>query len=330
MARQTCIALVLLGWAASAWVNPAWANPPAEKLFDELSYDFGSVPRGQSLTHPFRVINKTDKTVHVSSVRVSCGRCSSARALQTTLEPGQETVILVHMYSSAFAGVKDISIYVAFGPRYEEVRLAIRANSREDLAYNPDSLNFGKIKRGAGAAQTMTISFYGAPTKIIEAKSESNYVQLALAPAKGPAGDATYTLEAKIRPDTPAGKWYTDIWVTTTNPAMPKLRVPLTVEVEAALSVSPQAVSLGDIKAGGETDRKVIIRGSTPFRITSITGSDGELEVHEAKSERKAVHVLTVTVRPSVVGELNRTIRVQTDIKNGGDIEFRTIANIVP
>lgn len=325
MARHCCIVLVLLGWAATAR-----ANPPAEKFFDELTYDFGSVPRGQTLTHPFRLVNKTDKAVQISNVRVSCGRCSSARAIQTTLQPGQETVILAQMYSSAFSGSKDISIYVAFAPKYEEVRLTIRANSREDLIYNPDSLNFGKVKRGLGAKQSMTISFYGAPTQIVDAKSESNYVQLSMGQAKGPNGEPMFQLEAKIRPDTPAGKWYTDIWVTTTNPSMPKLRVPLTVEVEAALSVTPNSVSLGEIRAGGETDRKVIIRGATPFRITKITGSDGELQVREAKSESKTVHVLTVTVRPSSVGALNRTIRVHTDIKNGGDIEFQTIANIIP
>ena len=41
-------------------------------------------------------------------------------------------------------------------------------------------------------------------------------------------------------------------------------------------------------------------------------------------------HVLTVTLRPNVAGDMNRVIRVQTDIKNGGDIEFQTMANIVP
>ena len=326
MVRHCCIVVALLGWATLAR-----ANPPAEKFFDELTYDFGSVPRGQTLTHPFRVVNKTDKTVQISNVRVSCGRCASARAIQTTLEPGQETVVLAQMFSSAFSGNKDISIYVAFAPKYEEVRLTVRANSREDLVYNPDSLNFGKVKRGAGAAQSMSISFYGGvPTRVMDAKSDSNYVQLSLAQTKGPGGEPVFQLEAKIRPDTPAGKWYTDIWVTTNNASMPKLRVPLTVEVEAALSVTPNFVSLGEIKAGGETDRKVIIRAAGPFLITNITGSDGELQVREAKSESKAVHVLTVTVRPSVVGELNRTIRVQTDIKNGGDIEFQAIANIIP
>ena len=326
MFRHSCVWIVLLGLAASARAS-SWAD----SLFDELTYDFGSVPRGQLLTHPFRVVNKTDKTVQIGNVRVSCGMCSSARAVQTTLEPGQETFILAQMYTNRFAAVKDITIYVQFNqPKFEEVRLAIRANSREDLVYNPDSLAFGKVKRGTGAEQSMTIAFYGAPTKIQAAKSESNYVQLSFKEAKGASGDSSFQLQAKIRPDTPAGKWYTDIWVMTNNPTMPKLRVPLTVEVEAALSVSPNAVSLGEIKAGGETDRKVIIRGAKPFRITSISGTDGVLKVHEAKAESKTVHVLTVTIRPNVVGELNRTIRVQTDIKTGGDIEFQALANIVP
>ena len=326
MVRHCCIWAVLLGLAASARAN-SWADG----LFDEQTYDFGSVPRGQLLTHPFRVVNKTDKTVQIGNVRVSCGMCASARAVQTTLEPGQETFILANMHTNRFSSFKEITVYVQFtAPKFEEVRLIIRSNSREDLVYNPDSLSFGKLKRGAGAVQSMTITFYGAPTKILDAKSESNYVQVSCKQTKGTSGDSNYQIEAKVRPDTPVGKWYTDIWVNTDNASMPKLRVPLTVEVEALLSVSPTAVALGEIKAGGETDRKVILRSAQPFVITGITGTDNVVQVREAKAESKTVHVLTVTLRPSVVGELHRTIRVQTDLKNGGDIEFQTIANIVP
>lgn len=325
MFRHCCTWVVLLGLAASARAS-SWVDG----MFEETSYDFGSVPRGQTLSHPFRVVNKTSKTVQIGNVRVSCGLCSSARAVQTTLEPGQETVILAQMHTNRFSHVKDITIYVQFtAPNFEEVRLSMRANSREDLIYNPDSLSFGKLKRGAGGAQSMTITFLGAASKILDAKSESNYVSLSFKEAKA-SGDSSFILEAKIRPDTPAGKWYTDIWVTTDNAAMPKLRVPLTVEVEAALSVSPTAVSLGQIKAGGETDRKVIIRSANPFSITKISGTDGILQVREAKAENKTVHVLTLTLRPTVAGELQRTIRVHTDIKNGGSIEFQALANVVP
>jgi hypothetical protein len=323
MFRQCCIWVVLLGWAGSA--QASWADA----LFDELSFDFGSVPRGQLLSHPFRVANNTDKSVTIAGARVSCG-CVSTRIMQSTLKPGEETVILAHMDTSRFFGSKTVTVYVHFAqPKFEEVRVWVQANSREDVVFNPEALNFGKIKRGAAPTQAMTVTFYGTPTNVVEAKSDSNYVQVAVKENKA-NGESSAQIEAKIRADTPAGKWYTDIWLITNNPAMPKLRVPLTVEIEAALSVSPHSVSLGEVKAGAESDRKVMIRGVKPFRITKITGTDAQLQVRASKLESKSVHVLTVTVRPQAVGELSRVIRVHTDLKPGGDIEFHTTATIVP
>jgi hypothetical protein len=141
MFRQSCTWVVLLALATSARAN-GWADG----LFEETHYDFGSAPRGQTLTHPFRVVNRTDKTVQIGNVRVSCGLCSSAYAAQSTLAPGQETVILAQMNTNRFSQVKDITVYVQFtAPNFEEVRLTMRANSREDLVYNPDSLAFGKL-----------------------------------------------------------------------------------------------------------------------------------------------------------------------------------------
>jgi hypothetical protein len=37
---------------------------------------------------------------------------------------------------------------------------------------------------------------------------------------------------------------------------MPKVRVPLTVEIQSALSVSPASVILGQAKVGEQTERK--------------------------------------------------------------------------
>src|SRR5262249_15121454 len=79
---------ILLGFCAATSARASWADG----LFDELSRDFGSVPRGPTLQHPFRVVNKTDQYVTISGVRVSCG-CVSAQALKATLAPGEETAI---------------------------------------------------------------------------------------------------------------------------------------------------------------------------------------------------------------------------------------------
>ena len=133
MVRHCLVCLVLV--AAAVPARASWAD----SLFDELSCDFGSVPHGQLASHPFRLVNRTKSTVHISSVRVSCS-CTSAQAVQDTVAPGQDTAILVQMDTRRFYGFRAITVYVQFDqPAFDEVRLAVQANSRDDVAVLPDS-----------------------------------------------------------------------------------------------------------------------------------------------------------------------------------------------
>src|ERR1019366_5772245 len=106
MYRYSFLCIALLGVASQVH-----AQNKADGMFDELSRDFGSVPRGQIVSHPFRIVNNTKQPVHIAEVRVSCGRCSSARALQTLLQPGQETAIIATMDTNQFIGTKNITIF---------------------------------------------------------------------------------------------------------------------------------------------------------------------------------------------------------------------------
>ena len=325
MLRYTFMLTALLGVA-----NYAHAQTKADGMFDELSRDFGSVPRGQVVMHPFRIVNTSKQPINIANVTVSCG-CVKAYALKNQLQPGEETAVIAQMNTGVFINTRTVTIFVTFNqPRFQEVRLWVQANSREDVQFNPGNIAFGQVKRGATPEATMVVAFLGAQTQITDLKSESNYVQPTIKQVKKPSGDTAYEVTAKLRGDTPAGKWYTDLWLTTNNPSMPRLRVPVTVEVESPLTVNPSTVSLGQIKAGTESDRKVIIRGLRPFRITGISGTDGELQVRTTSNESKAVHVLTVTLSPREPGDLARIIRVQTDLQNGGDIEFHAQAEVVP
>src|SRR5262245_16962795 len=115
MLRYSLGTLILLAAANLAAAN--WGDG----LFDELSRDFGSVSHGQVVNHPFRLVNNTKETVRVSNVRVSCG-CVLARAMQSTLAPGQETVIYAQMDTGRFYNTKGVTIYVQFDqPRFDEV-----------------------------------------------------------------------------------------------------------------------------------------------------------------------------------------------------------------
>jgi hypothetical protein len=318
MVRYSLMLAAVLATAGSASAV-TWA----EATFNELSKDFGSAPRGPTLSHPFRLVNNTKGDITIASVRVSCG-CVSASALKTTLKPGEETAILARMDTNRFSGTKSVTIFVQFSqPQWEEVRLVVQANSRDDVILSPESLAMGHAKRGSGPTATVEVTLLGSQAKVTGVQSESNYVQTMFKETKKDNGELTYNLTAKLRSDAPVGKWYTDVWLKTNSPSMPKVRVPLTVEVESALSVSPAAVSLGQVAVGSQVERKVIVRGTQPFRITDVRGADGELIVSDSANDSQAIHVLTVTLKGGKPGDLNRTLRVITDLQEEGEIDFR-------
>jgi hypothetical protein len=319
------LAVFTLLWGAAGITH---AGPWSDAFFDESGCDFGTVPRGMQLSHQFRVVNKSKDNVSISNVRVSCG-CVSASALKYQLGPGEETVILANMDSRRFFGFKQVTVFVTFSaPRFEETRLNVQAVARDDVSFAPESIAMGKVKKGESKAGKMTMSFTGG-AKITEISSESAFVQPTFKDISNGAGTA-WEIEANLRGDTPPGRWYTEIWVKTANPNFPKLRVPVTVEVETALSTLPTKVNLGEVKAGLEVDRQIMVRGPSPFRITNITGTDGQIQVRQVANDAKTVHILTLTLNPARVGELNRTIQVETDLKSNGKIAFDAHANVVP
>ncbi len=317
------------GWVLVASVclaGPASAGSWADAMFEDLSKDFGSVPRGPAVAFPFRFTNNTGQHVHVSGVRVSCG-CTSAQALQQDLAPGESSAIQASMDTRRFFGLKSVTIYVTFDqPHWEEVRLWVQANGRDDITISPEAFALGRAKHGTNPSASVTVRFLGdSQTQILEVQRESNYVQTTVKEVQRDTSGVSYEVTASIRPDTPAGKWYTDLWLKTNNASM-RVRVPLTVEIEPNLDVKPVAVALGDVKPGVATERKIIIRGANPFRITKVQGTDEQLTVKDSTPESNAVHVLTLTFKPKVAGELNRKLKVQTDLKQDGEVEFEAKA----
>jgi hypothetical protein len=314
-------------WAATAAPAATWADG----LFDELSKDFGSVQRGNMASHSFRVTNKTRNPVNIFNVRVSCG-CTTAWGVKTFLQPGESTTIEAQMDTSRFVGVRSVTIFVQFDrPHFEEVRLWIQANARNDFSVTPATLSVGQVKRGSTPAASTTITFHGHQgARITEVLGESNYIRPAVKEVRRQDHEVVYQVTARLRSDTPVGKWYTDVWVKTNLPSLPQVRVPLTVEVESALTVSPSAVTFGSVKSKDESERRVIVRGVKPFKILEVKGTDGQVQVRNSTTGARAVHVLTIKFNPAKSGDLNRLLRVKTDLKDDGEIDFRVLASVAP
>lgn len=318
--------------AVSFWTASfAWSATWADALFEEFSKDFGSVPRGPMLSHYFRVVNNLRVPVTIADVRVSCG-CVSAMAPKGHLQPGEETHILAKMDTTRFLGLKSVTVYVQFSqPAFEEVRLSVQANGRNDFAVTPDTLAFGQLKRGGTPSASVLLAFYGNnSTQITEVKCESNYIQPRVQEVRRLDSEVTYQVSARVRADSPVGKWYTDVWLKTNDPGMAPIRVPLTVEIESALSINPETVALGTVKTGTENERRVIVRGVKPFKIPQVLGADDHLLVRVDSPAAKPVHVLTIKLKAGGPGEVERTLSILTDLADDNKIDFHVSAQIVP
>jgi hypothetical protein len=321
-------AIVVVGLCVA---SSARANTWADGLFDSLSKDFGSVPNGQIVSHPFRVINNTGSPVRIIGVRVSCD-CVKAYALKQVLQPNEETAVMAQMDTGRFLNSRTVTIFVTFDtPAFAEVRLWVRATSREDISVVPDTLVFGAVKRGATPNKSVTISLLGNPNhRILQVSCDSNYVQPLCKLVRNNNFEVVYDLSATLRSDTPPGKWFTDVWVTTNIPALPKLRVPLTVEVQSALSVSPNNILMGKVKPNTERVQKIVVRGIEPFRVLGVKGVDKQIQVFGDTTQAKTIHVLSVTFRPSDIGPFDRTLFIQTDLKADNLIDFTAHAQVGP
>ncbi len=132
------------GKAGEGASTPAWAN----RLFEERSWNFGTVRRGEGVMHLFQLINTLDQPVHVASVRTSASFVKAfpmvtlaqmggaqSRQTQAWIGPYQSVAIEVEMDTRRFTGDKIATVYVQFDqPALAEVRLQVHARSLEPPA----------------------------------------------------------------------------------------------------------------------------------------------------------------------------------------------------
>ncbi len=300
-------------------------------MFEAQSRDFGTVPRGPTLSHTFRFTNNTQSVVRVTNVRVSCG-CVTAWAdhPNTDIAPGQTSSIQATMDTRRFIGTKSVTIFVQFDkPVWEEVRLVVSAVGRDDVTLTPEKAAFGNVRRGHGGSVKVQIGLMGAGWQILEGQSESSYVQIVIREIQRTQTGVNYELDAMLRPETPVGKWYTDIWVKTNAPTSPHIRIPVTVDVESAVSINPQAVDLGEVKVGNTVEKNIVVRGGSPFKVTDIRGADGSIQVQPSSPESREVHIIRIKFKPTNAGNITRSVKIITDMKEEAEVELPIRATVV-
>lgn len=298
----TLLSIASIGWAQ------------AESAFQDRTHDFGATPRGPMLTHYFRLTNTSKDTLVIGSLRVSCG-CVVASAPTAQIKPGESSYITAQMDSRRFTGHKAVTIYVQFvSPRVEEVSLLVKANGRDDLSITPESLSFGTVRKGSTAKASVQVTFSGGSNwQIEDVKSDSGHVKAEAKLIKRNGAQVTYQIDATLDASLEAGKWRTDIWLVSNDPALGKTRIPVGIDVSAPVTATPGALQLGDVKIGDSVEQNVIVRGDKPFKIKTIRNGGSAIEVSGQSADAKNVHILRIAYKPTAEGEVKQSIEIITE-----------------
>src|SRR5579884_1282753 len=314
--RHALMALFVVAFgAAPTSAQSAWA----EKMFKEgLSHDFGSVPRGAQLSHRFVITNIYAVRMEITSIKSGCG-CVSATAAKRVLEPRESTTIDVSMDARRFTGPKTVGITVTVGPDFiSSAHLRVSANSRADIVFNPGHVSFGTVTRGQAASQVIDVEYAGVRDwQVTEAAAKDLPVEVALNELYRRPGQVGYRVRVTLKADAPIGTLKGDLFLKTNDPASPLLPVLVEGVIQSNLTVAPAALSLGAVKIGETVTRRVVVRGTKPFRVLGVEGMGQEMQLDPPPSATAApVQVVSFKFAFRKAGDFKQEVKIKTDLQD--------------
>jgi hypothetical protein len=307
-----CLAAVL------GFASPAAAQEWATKMFSATSHNFGTVAKGSKTEYRFAFKNLYKEDVHVVGVRTSCG-CTSPEVTKRDLKTHETSEIVAKFNTRTFLGQHGATLTVTFDkPFHAEVQLRVAGNIRGDVTFEPPFVDLGNIELGAGAERLVRVTRVGStPWDIKDVRSANPNFEVTLSSPTRTASQTAYDLKLRLKSDAPAG-YVKGQLILVTNDAR-ATQIPMDVEgrVVAAVTVSPQLLSLGAVKCGGTVTKNIVVRANRDFCVTGVVCDTGCLTC-EPKMTPARVHILPITFQAGdAAGKVEQELRIKTDLGEG-------------
>ena len=293
-----------------------FAQEWAEKMFDSMEYDFGNLARGAKAEHRFKITNVYQEDIQILGAKSSCG-CTTPRLTRQLLRSGETAELVAEFNTLSFEGQHTATITLTFGPPFSgESRLHVHGFVRQDVVFKPGRVELGTVPEAAGVEREVLIAYAGNPDwRIVDIRSSNRHYEVELQQRSRSAGRVEYVMLFRLKKETPPGL-INDPLTLVTNDEQHEL-IPLQVEgqVQPSLTVSPTSLHLGVVRPGQSVTKQLVVRGSTPFRITSIECEEGsDCFEFSPPDEPRTLHLVPVTFTArKTSGKLVQRIRIATD-----------------
>ncbi|MHC2070067.1 DUF1573 domain-containing protein [Bremerella sp. T1] len=315
MFRKVWLAVCLVPLVASVGYSQEWAN----KMFKVRTHDFGAVAKGAKVYYEFEIENIYEETVHIASVRSSCG-CTSPSIKNDTLKTWEKGAIVAKLNTDSFLGHKSATVTVTIDkPFYAEVQLNVSTNIRGDVVFEPGSVQFGNVQLGEASVAKVHVTQAGrSDWQITDVRSNDDYLGVDLKETNRGGGRVGYDLTVHLKDNAPVGFISSQLALITNDGSSRSVSLPVEGKVESPLNVSPSALSLGELQPGEKTEAKLIVRAKKPFKITNVQCDSECFQFAALSEEPKKLHFLPLTFTAGKDGgTVVKKITIETDLGNG-------------
>jgi len=289
------------GFLVGLTTGPVSAQDWAEKMFNNLEHDFGTVARGADTVYRFEITNIYKQPMQIIGVSSSCG-CTTPTVEHGTFKTYEKAYIVAKFNTHTHVGRKGATLTVRFAPPYQaEVQVRVHGNIRGDVVFSPGAVQFGSVDQGANKEQRISVTYAGRSSwQIVDVTNDNNYFEVELQETSRYGGKVSYGLLVRLKDNLPAGYVKDELTVVTNDDRPDTQRIPLFVEgrVVPEISVTPESLVLGDVEQGQPITKKLIVRGKKPFRIIDVNCGD-DCFTFKTDQQSKPLHFVELTYLPN-------------------------------
>ena len=305
----------------------------ARSMFNTLSHDFGNVPKGKRPEFRFEIENKFKEDIRIRSVVSSCG-CTTVSVTSKLLKSFQKSEVVCLFNSHAFDGFKQATVRVQFDrPFVGEVQLTVKGNivRTNELSLTPTEIDFGQITGTDYPERVINLERLGNPSfRIVDVKSSFPHIKVSLKETKRNASLVNYEMRTQLKPSVPAGVSEGDLFVVVEeNNARRQVPIHFNAKV-VAIKISPEILTLSNVKPGQEIKKTVIIQAAKAFKIVDVKCKTQAFRVRQKKKGKSKVHLIEVFYTgEDEVGSHECDLSFYTDLNEGVTGTVKTVVNIV-
>ncbi len=290
-----------------------------KEIFPVRKHDFGTVAVAAKTEFSFPIKNKSNRTIHIRTVRASCG-CTTPIIESNTIAPNETGYIHARFNTDTFKGKRGANLTVVIDrPVYTEVRLRVDGYIRSDMVFHPGAVEFERINISEPITKTVKILYAGRKNwKVEKIESPRQWLVSGFKELNRGRGRVNYEVSVTIATDAPAGFFQDELVVYTNDSEMPRVPLRVTGEITAPLRVSPGIIAIGTVAPGATASKKLVVLGQSPFVIESVTAQGWKVDV-SLSTDAKKTHILQpkFTASSDAIGPRKSTLTIKAKGEQG-------------